>query len=82
MTDCYEARLVDARPYFDTVLQVRIFLASSLSNVEMLRLPKRLKSHQLSVNGAGDTHNLCRVSPMAQNKAFRNVAGSLVNGGP
>jgi hypothetical protein len=84
MTDYYEARFVDALPYFDTVLQVRIIQAIGILGIELLkcentRLPKRLKSHQFSVNRAGDTHNLYQS---VQNKASQNVAGGFDKGSP
>ena len=87
MTDCYEARFVDALPYFDTVLQVRIIQAIDILSIELLKcentsLPKRLESHQFSVNGAGDMHNLYQVSPMVQNKASQNIASSFNKGSP
>ena len=87
MTDYCEVRFVDALPYFDTVLQVRIIQAVGILGIELLkcentRLPKRLESHQFSVNRAGDTHNLCQVSPMVQNKASQNVAGGFDKGSP
>ena len=85
MTDCYQARFVDALPYFNTILQVKIVHAIGILGIELLkcentRLPKRLESHRFSVNEARDIHNLYQVSPMVQNKVFQNVAGNFVKG--
>jgi hypothetical protein len=81
MTDCYQARFVDTLPYSTLVLQVKIVQAISILGIELLKCENtRLPNDSKAIDSHSTRLEIYQVSPILQNKVFRNVAGNFVKG--